>query len=225
MQKDQFLIDDAIRRLREAAVSHPEEPAQEVEEPAIKNPHPAPTHSFLSHPATAVGDYDDIAVEEKKHTPARPVPSVVHSVPIVRSAEREKPAIQTPVKHVSCVTSTVRSRYMDAVTSSSTARKPLTPLTKGTLHSDRRVLPAPVSTVSASTERKFNRPAAPVPSATKPVSVHPVTPKSASSTLPSYMRETKASAVRASMVKPVVKTGAVSTSYPRKPLVGEMAPD
>ena len=184
----------------------------------IKNPHPAPTHSFLSHPATAVGDYDDIAVEEKRHTPARPTPSIVHSAPIARTAEREKPVLQTPVKHVSCVTSTVRSRYMDAVTSSSSARKPLTPLTKGTIHSDRRVLPTPVSTLSASTERKFNRPVAPV-STTKPVSVHPVMPKPPSSTLPSYMRETKASAVRASMVKPVVKTGAVSTSYPRKPLV------
>lgn len=195
--------------------------------------HPEPTHRLLSQPTTERGEYDDIASEEKTHT--HPVPRPAAPIASAHLLPRDRLPQPSPAKHVVSTSTPVRSRYMDAVTPSAPIRKPAVPLTKGTIHSSRaaekKVLVSAVSGLSAP-DRKFVRPTGPDTSTvssrgvqTQQVSqtpkVHAVPPKPASSAIPSYMRETKASAIRASMAKPVARPPAPPGSYPRRPIVIE----
>ena len=195
--------------------------------------HPEPTHRLLSQPTTERGEYDDIAPEEKPHT--HPLPRPAAPLASAHPLPRDRLPQPSPVKHVVSTSAPVRSRYMDAVTPSAPNRKPAVPLTKGTIHSSRaaekKVLVSAVSGLSAP-DRKFVRPAGPDTSTSRGVQtqvsqapqapkVHAVPPKPASSAIPSYMRETKASAIHASMAKPVARPPAPPGSYPRRPIVIE----
>ena len=207
----------------------------------MKPTHEEPTHRFLAQPSSERGEYDDIVPEDTVH--AHPTPKAVAPVASAHPLPKGKPS---PVIHSVSTSTTVRSRYMDTATPSKPIRKPAAPLTKGTISSshstEKKAFLSTVSGTSAS-NRTFSRPARPVMTSTvrgsQPQQVPQAsqtsqtsqtlqTPKvasapakPASSTIPNYMRDTKASAIRASMAKPVTRTNVPSSSCPRRPIVLE----